>query len=144
MGNTNGGAPLSDALVLFGVTGDLARKRIFPALYALAKRGDLDVPVVGVAASGLSSADLRERARESIAKAGGIDDPAALDRLLSRLEYVSGDYNDAATFAALDPVLTAHGRALAYPPGTWEPKEADALIAADGGWHDPLPEQSVT
>src|SRR5271154_7114329 len=95
----------SDALVLFGVTGDLAHKMIFPALYALAKRGALDVPVVGVASSKWSLAQLRERAEEAVRSWGAIDDPAALRRLLSRLRYVGGDYNDPATFKALRKAL---------------------------------------
>ncbi len=100
-----GGTEASDALVLFGVTGNLARKKIFPALYALAKRGVLDVPVVGVAASQWNSAQLRQRAKDSIAKSGGIDDQPTLSQLLSRLHYVSGDYNDPETFQALKKVL---------------------------------------
>jgi len=119
MGNTNGDAVRSDALVLFGVTGDLARKRIFPALYALARRGELDVPVVGVANSKLSAAQLRERAEEGIASAGAIDDRDALERLLARLDYVSGDYNDPATFAAIKNALGGTRRPahyLAIPP----------------------------
>ena len=84
----------ADALVIFGVTGDLAHKMIFPALYAMAKRGVLDVPVVGVAASQWSLAQLRKRATDSIKQAGEIDDRDALDHLLSLLRYVDGDYND--------------------------------------------------
>jgi glucose-6-phosphate 1-dehydrogenase len=113
----------SDALVLFGVTGDLARKQIFPALYAMAKRGVLDVPVVGVASSPWSLAQLRERATEGIRRAGRIDDRRALRHLLSLLRYVSGDYNDPTTYAALKRAL---GRArrpahyLAIPPALFE------------------------
>lgn len=70
MGNMNGDAARSDALVLFGVTGDLARKKIFPALYALAKHGVLAVPVIGVATSKWASAQLRQRATESIEQSG--------------------------------------------------------------------------
>ena len=75
----------SHALVLFGVTGDLARKMIFPALYAMAKRGVLDVPVVGVASSEWSMAQLHRRATDSIRNSGGIDDRDALHHLLSLL-----------------------------------------------------------
>ena len=78
-------APRSDALVLFGVTGDLAHKMIFPALYAMAKRGALKVPVIGVASPKWSLAQLRKRATDSIKQAGGIDDQRALDHLLSLL-----------------------------------------------------------
>ncbi|HEY8707037.1 MAG TPA: glucose-6-phosphate dehydrogenase, partial [Burkholderiaceae bacterium] len=83
----------SDALVLFGVTGDLARKQIFPALYAMCKRGALKVPVIGVASSAWGIERLRARAKESVERDGAADDPRALDRLLSLLQYVSGDYN---------------------------------------------------
>ena len=85
MNKTHGGTARSDALVLFGVTGDLARKKIFPALYAMAKRGVLDVPVVGVASSKLSVAQLRQRAEAAIRESGRIDDPGALRRVLSLL-----------------------------------------------------------
>jgi len=109
----------SDALVLFGVTGDLAHKMIFPALYAMAKRGVLDVPLIGVASSKWSLAQLRKRAEDSIRKAGKIDKPRALRHLLSLLHYVDGDYNDPGTFTALKKALgdarhPAHY--LAIPP----------------------------
>ena len=68
----------SDALVLFGVTGDLARKMIFPALYAMAKRGNLTVPVIGVASTQLTLAQLRTRVTDSIQQSGGIDNQSAL------------------------------------------------------------------
>ena len=117
---TDGDSPApSDALVFFGATGDLAHKQIFPALYAMAKRGVLNVPVVGVAHSEWALPDLRERAEDSIARAGGIDDKKAFKQLMSRLRYVDGDYNDARTFVELKEVL---GRArrpahyLAIPP----------------------------
>jgi len=69
----------ADALVIFGVTGDLAHKMIFPALYTMAKRGELKVPVIGVATSKLSLAQLRKRAKDSIKQAGKIDDRNALE-----------------------------------------------------------------
>ncbi len=109
----------SDALVLFGVTGDLAHKMIFPALYAMAKRGTLDVPVIGVASPKWSLDRLRARARDSIRRSGGIGNQRALHRLLSRLRYVSGDYRDPGTFAAIKQALgTARRPAhyLAIPP----------------------------
>src|ERR1041385_826182 len=90
----------SDALVFFGATGDLAYKKIFPALHAMAKRGHLNVPVVGVAKSGWNLDQLRERARDSVEKHGGIDS-AALGQLCRLLRYVDGDYNDPATFQTL-------------------------------------------
>ncbi len=113
----------SDALVLFGVTGDLVYKKIFPALYAMAKRGQLDVPVVGVASSKWDIAQLRERATSSIKEYGGIDDPEALRQLLSQLSYVSGNYSEPETFAALKKALgdakhPAHY--LAIPPAMFE------------------------
>src|SRR5204863_4865057 len=83
-------ASRSDALVLFGVTGDLARKKIFPALYALAKRGALEVPVVGVAGSKITLAEMRERAEKSVRDDAKVDDAPALRRMLSLLRYVSG------------------------------------------------------
>jgi glucose-6-phosphate 1-dehydrogenase len=109
----------SDALVLFGVTGDLAYKKIFPALYAMSKRGVFNVPVIGVAISKWSTEQLRQRAIDSIKESGKIDDQHALDHLLSLLSYVSGDYNDSATFTAIKKALVnarnpAHY--LAIPP----------------------------
>ena len=109
----------SDALVLFGITGDLAYKQIFPALYAMTKRGVLNVPVVGVASSKLSPAGLRSRTTESIRKSGRIDDQRALQQLLSKLRYVNGDYNDPATFQSLKTALGEARRPayyLAIPP----------------------------
>ena len=118
-GASHSRATPADALVIFGVTGDLAHKMIFPALYAMAKRGILNVPVVGVASSKWSLAQLRKRARDSIKQAGRIDDRDALDHLLSLLRYVAGDYNDPATFTALGQVLADARRPahyLAIPP----------------------------
>lgn len=109
----------SDALVLFGVTGDLAYKKIFPALYALVKRGEFNIPVVGVASSSWSSEDLRQRATQSIKNAGGIDDRKALDQLLPLLSYVSGDYNEVNTFTQIKEALGPARRPthyLAIPP----------------------------
>lgn len=113
----------SDALVLFGATGDLAYKKLFPALYAMARRGMLDVPVIGVASSNWSRAQLHERATNSIREHGGIDDEDALRHLLSKLQYVSGNYNDPATFEALKQALgPARSPAfyLAIPPALFE------------------------
>jgi glucose-6-phosphate 1-dehydrogenase len=113
----------SDALVLFGVTGDLAHKMIFPALYALAKCGALKVPVIGVASSKWDLALLRNRAKDSIMRSSGVDDPRALHHLLSLLSYVSGDYNDPDTFAAVKNALGDAARPayyLAIPPALFE------------------------
>jgi glucose-6-phosphate 1-dehydrogenase len=116
-------ASRSDALVLFGVTGDLAHKMIFPALYALAKSGALKVPVVGVAAPKWSLEQLRSRVEDAILQSGGIDDRPALRRLMSLLSYVSGDYNDPGTFAAIKKALGGAVRPahyLAIPPSLFE------------------------
>jgi glucose-6-phosphate 1-dehydrogenase len=113
----------SDALVVFGVTGDLVHKMIFPALYDLVKRGELKVPVIGVAAPKWSMAKLHQRVIDSLKRSGGIDNRRALKQLLSLLSYVSGDYNDPGTFAAIKKTL---GRArrpahyLAIPPSLFE------------------------
>ncbi|HVN94083.1 MAG TPA: glucose-6-phosphate dehydrogenase [Terracidiphilus sp.] len=109
----------SDALVVFGVTGDLAHKMIFPALYAMVKRGTLKVPVIGVAFPKWSLERLHRRATDSIRRAGGIDDKRALRRLLSLLKYVSGDYTDSNTFAGIKRALGNARRPayyLAIPP----------------------------
>jgi glucose-6-phosphate 1-dehydrogenase len=115
----------SDALVLFGATGDLARKKILPALYRMVKRGTLSVPVIGVAHSRWKLSELHEHVRDSIARAdGGIDDQSALDRLLSLLNYVGGDYADPGTFRALGEALADARRPahyLAIPPALFAP-----------------------
>jgi len=119
MDTTNGSAARSDALVLFGVTGNLVHKKVFPALYAMAKRGVLDVPVVGVAGSTWSTAQIRQKATDSITEFGKVDDQPALQHLLSQLRYVSGDYTDPATFTALKKALGDSRRPahyLAIPP----------------------------
>ena len=111
--------PSSDALVLFGATGDLAHKKIFPALYALCRRSALTVPVIGVASSKWSLEQFRARVSDSVGQVGIEVDPPALDRLLSSLQYVSGDYNDAGTFDALRGALRGAQRPafyLAIPP----------------------------
>ena len=113
----------SDALVLFGVTGDLAAKKIFPALYAMVKKGALTVPLIGVALPTWSLERLRKRIRDSIKQSGAIDNQRALDHLLSRFSYVSGDYNDQATFTAIKKALGALQRPahyLAIPPALFE------------------------
>jgi glucose-6-phosphate 1-dehydrogenase len=113
----------SDALVAFGITGDLAHKQIFPALYAMVKRGELTVPVVGVAFPNWSLERVQRRATDSIEWAGGVDDKAALKKLLSLLSYVSGDYKDLATFAKIKQALGGAKRPahyLAIPPSMFE------------------------
>ena len=119
MHQARGGKSPSDALVLFGVTGDLAHKRIFPALYAMAKRGTLKVPVIGLASSNWTLAQLRQHAEEGIRQSGTIDDLPALGHLLSLLRYIAGDYQDPATFRALGLMLAEAQRPahyLAIPP----------------------------
>src|SRR5262245_48385688 len=91
----------SDALVFFGATGDLAYKKIFPALQAMIKRGTLDMPVIGVAKAGWALEQLKERAHASLEEHGGGADPKAFARLSSLLRYIDGDYGDAGTFTAL-------------------------------------------
>ncbi len=113
----------SDALVLFGVTGDLAFKMIFPALYAMAKRGALEVPVIGVAFPNWSLTRLRKRVTDSIKRSGGIDNQRALHHLLSLFRYVSGDYHDRGTFTAIEKELggaTHPAHYLAIPPSLFE------------------------
>jgi glucose-6-phosphate 1-dehydrogenase len=112
----------SDALVFFGATGDLAYKKIFPALQAMVKRGNLNVPVVGVAKAGWNLDQLRARAKDSLEKHGGAD-PPAFEKLSGLLRYVDGDYQDPATFEALRGQLKdAHQPSyyLAIPPALFE------------------------
>jgi glucose-6-phosphate 1-dehydrogenase len=103
----------SDAFVLFGATGDLAYKQIFPALQAMVKHGTLDMRVLGVANSPWTLDQLRERARESIEKRVGID-AAAFDRLSNQLEYIEGDYLDSALYERLHRALNGAVRPLHY------------------------------
>jgi len=111
--------PRADALVFFGATGDLAYKKIFPALQAMARHGHLDFPVIGVAKSGWTSEQLIERARASVTEYGGGVDPKYFDQLASCLRYVDGDYADPSTFAKLKTELQGCSRPvhyLAIPP----------------------------
>jgi glucose-6-phosphate 1-dehydrogenase len=113
----------SDALVIFGVTGDLAHKMIFPALYAMVKKGALNVPIIGVAFPKWSMERLHRRVTDSIERSGGIDDKRAMQHLLSQLQYVSGDYEDAGTFTAIKKVIGKARRPayyLAIPPSLFE------------------------
>jgi glucose-6-phosphate 1-dehydrogenase len=113
----------SDALVLFGVTGDLAHKMTFPALYAMEKRGELNVPLIGVALPKWSLQRLHKRVADSIKRSGGIDNKRAFHDLLARLQYVSGDYQDAKTYAGIKKAL-GHAKRPAYylaiPPSLFE------------------------
>ncbi len=103
----------SDALVFFGATGDLAYKMIFPALQAMIRHGHLDMPVIGVANSPWSLDQFQARARESVEKHGGLDE-AAFKKLCALLRYISGDYQDPATFARLRESLGAARHPLHY------------------------------
>jgi glucose-6-phosphate 1-dehydrogenase len=108
----------SDGLVFFGATGDLAYKKIFPALQAMVTRGHLNVPVIGVAKAGWNLDQFRERAKDSLEKHGGIN-PAAFDKLCNLLRYVDGDYKDSATFQSLRKELGSAQQPahyLAIPP----------------------------
>jgi glucose-6-phosphate 1-dehydrogenase len=113
----------SDALVFFGATGDLAYKKIFPALQAMIKRGHLGIPVIGVAKAGWNLEQLRARAHDSLEKHGGVDS-AAFEKLSGLLRYVDGDYADRATFEALRKELGGAQRPahyLAIPPPLFGP-----------------------
>ncbi len=109
----------ADALVLFGAMGDLAYKKIFPALYHMVQHGQLDVPVIGVARAGRTNEHLKERVRDSIQQQGGEIDQEALARLLKLLRYVGGDNEKPGTFDLLKKMLGAASRPahyLAIPP----------------------------
>ena len=122
----------ADALVLFGITGDLAFKKIFPALHAMARSGRLEVPVVGVAREGWSRERLIERARESVTTQDGAFDPAAFAQLAQLIRYVPGNYTDADTFKHLRRTLgTAQCPVhyLAIPPSLF-PAVVEGLAAS--------------
>jgi glucose-6-phosphate 1-dehydrogenase len=104
----------SDALVLFGATGDLAHKMIFPALQAMVKRHRLDVPVIGIAKAGWNIDQLRARVRDSLDKHGGGVDGAAFEKLCSLLKYIDADYGDARTFDLLRETLGPSEHPLNY------------------------------
>jgi glucose-6-phosphate 1-dehydrogenase len=110
--------PHSDALVFFGATGDLAYKKIFPALQGMVRRGHLSVPVIGVARAGWTLDQFKARARDSVEKHGGLD-PAAFAKLCTLLRYVDGDYQQPATFASMRKELGSAqhpAHYLAIPP----------------------------
>ena len=130
-------APRCDALVFFGATGDLAYKKIFPALQALIRAGQLDMPVIGVAKNGWNLEQLRSRARDSL-QAHSVFDEAAFAKLSSRLGYIDGDYRASATFARLREELGDAKRPLhtflAKPAGDSEsgPETRPAVCGAMG------------
>jgi glucose-6-phosphate 1-dehydrogenase len=127
----------SDALVFFGATGDLAYKKIFPSLQSMIQHGTLSVPVIGVAGSGWTIDQLRDRARGSLREYGGGVDEAAFTKLLSLLQYIDGDYGDPVTFARLRASLggaKAPTHYLAIPPSLFDTviKQLGASGCADG------------
>jgi glucose-6-phosphate 1-dehydrogenase len=105
--------PVSDAIVFFGATGDLAYKQIFPALQGLVRDEELELPIIGVAKAGWSLDQLKTRAKDSLSSHGGLD-PKAFVRLTSLLRYVDGDYNDPATYVRLRQELGDASRPLHY------------------------------
>jgi glucose-6-phosphate 1-dehydrogenase len=114
-------AEQADALVFFGATGDLAYKKIFPALQGMARRGRLTMPVIAVAKSGWTLDQLRARAEESIVRHGHAD-PDSLSTVVRSLAYVDGDYNDESTFSQLREALGSARRPvhyLAVPPAVF-------------------------
>ena len=115
--------PQSDAFVLFGATGDLAYKKIFPALQAMIRHGELDVPIIGIARAGWSLDRLRERAHDSLQDNGGVD-AAAFAKLAAQLRFVDGDYAESATYQQLRRALGDAERPLHYlaiPPSMFGP-----------------------
>jgi glucose-6-phosphate 1-dehydrogenase len=116
---TTSGKKPSDALVFFGATGDLAYKKIFPALQSMVRRGNLKVPVIGVAKSGWKIEQFRDRARDSLAKNGGGVDEQVWPKLVELLQYIDGDYEAPETFVQLKKALggaVAPAHYLAIPP----------------------------
>src|SRR5688572_488989 len=103
--------PSSDAFVFFGATGDLAYKKIFPALQGMIQRGELDMPLIGMSRGGWSLDRLRERAHDSLRDNGGVD-ADAFARLSAQLQYIDGDYNDPATYERLKQGLTGTSRPI--------------------------------
>ena len=103
----------SDAFVFFGATGDLARKKIFPALYAMVRRDGMDIPIIGMARAGWTLDKLKQRARESIEQDGDFES-ACFEKFAAQLRYVDGDYTDAATFVRLKQALGGASRPIHY------------------------------
>ena len=131
--NTN--QPEADALVLFGATGDLAQRKLFPSLYRLERSGALHVPVIGVARSDWDTEGFRTHARESIERHIPDSDPAIIDSLCARMELIQGDYSDEATWNGLRASLDSHNSLtavfyMAIPP-TMFPMVAKKLASVD-------------
>src|SRR5579859_4471780 len=122
----------SDSPVFFGITGDLAYKQIFPALYSMVRRGHLDMPIIGVAGRPWSDQQLHDHVHDSLKEHGDVD-PAAFDKLCSMLKYISGNYNDEATYSKLRSALGQAQRPLHYlaiPPSMFGPV-VEGLAKAD-------------
>src|ERR1700733_1568206 len=103
----------SDAFVFFGATGDLAYKKIFPALYAMVRRSGLGIPIIGMARAGWTLEKLKARARESVEHEGDFD-AGCFEKLAAQLRYVNGDYTDPATYAKLKQELGSASRPIHY------------------------------
>src|SRR6266545_2967840 len=135
-GATDGNRP-ADVLVVFGITGDLARVMTFRSLYRLEQRGLLDCPIVGVAVDDWTVDRLRERARESIEGTGEKLDAKVFDRLAERLSYVEGDFADAATYERVADAISGARTPVFYleiPPflfGTVVKGLAEAGLTTD-------------
>jgi glucose-6-phosphate 1-dehydrogenase len=113
----------SDSLVFFGITGDLAYKQIFPALYAMVKRGHLDMPIIGVAGRPWSDQQLRDHVHDSLKEHGDVDE-TAFTKLSAMIHYISGNYNDEATYSKIRSALGNAQRPLYYlaiPPSMFGP-----------------------
>jgi glucose-6-phosphate 1-dehydrogenase len=123
----------ADALVLFGATGDLCHRKIFPSLYQLVRRGRLTIPVIGVAKAGWQRAQLIERLRDSMKQFVKDADPAVVERLAALMQYVDGDYGALETFKQLRKLLDTAQHPLHYlaiPPSMF-PVVISQLAAAD-------------
>jgi glucose-6-phosphate 1-dehydrogenase len=105
--------PQSDCFVFFGATGDLAYKKIFPALYAMVRRGRFDIPIVGMARAGWSLDKLKQRARDSVRHSGDFEEEH-FSKLAALLRYVDGDYTEPGTFAKLREAMGAAKRPIHY------------------------------
>ena len=130
-----GNQPEADALVLFGATGDLAKRKLFPSLYQLERTGQLKIPVIGVARSDWTDDSFREHARESILAHDPHADAAVVDPLMGRLDLIQGDYADQATWEELRTTLDRHGSCnalyyMAIPPSMF-PEVAQRLASVD-------------
>ena len=128
--------PRLDAVGFFGATGDIAYKKIFPALQVMLRASELEMRVIGVARDSWTQEQLLERARDSLEKNGGID-TEAFAKLATQLQYIEGDYNNPATHKRLKQTLGGTTRPLHYmtiPAG---------IMLSNEGWHDPKPQETL-